>query len=118
MVRIALSIACVLFSACAASVGESALADPPLAAPVIATLQLRDRQLTISSTSSGIRYDVAEPSGIRSQLTLDELEAFAPELAELVRTASARLGSEPDARLDARPAMDPGVVPWAGRAGR
>jgi hypothetical protein len=118
MARIALSVVCVFFSACAAAVGESALADPPVAAPVIATLQLRDQQLTISATSSGIRYDVAEPSGIRSQLTLDELEAFAPELAELVRTASARLGSGPDARLDTAAATDPGVVPWAGRAGR
>jgi len=106
--------------ACAAAVEDAPVAEPDDAAPVIATLQLRDHQLTIASTTVGVRYSVTDSSGTRSQLTLEELAAFAPELAELVRSASARAGLRfVDARLDARlgnvgAGSEPGVG-WAGR---
>jgi hypothetical protein len=97
--------------ACAGAVEDAPIAEPNEAAPVVATLQLRDRQLTIASTPNGVRYDVVDAGGMRSHLTLEQLEAFAPELAELVRSAAAARGL--DARLDA----SAGMV-WAGRTPR
>lgn len=102
--------------ACAAAVVEDApLVDADSAAPVIATLQLRDRELTVASTASGVRYGVSDSSGTRSQLTLDELEALAPELADIVRSASARAGFGVDARLDASVVSGSEPALWAGR---
>jgi hypothetical protein len=108
--------AAALLSACSSSIDEGPGAEPPVT-PVVATLLLRDRRLTISSTPSGVRYEVADAVSTRSQLSLEELEAFAPELGELVRTASARRQPALDARLDPLPparAVADGV--WAGRA--
>jgi hypothetical protein len=84
---------------------------------VVATLQLRDGELTISSTSSGVRYDVADNTGrIRSQLTLAELEAFAPELGALVRSASVQRKPGLDARIDRPTQQQPVDIVWGGRS--
>ena len=111
MTRITFLFAGALLS-CAAAVQDAPVAEPDATAPVIAILLLRDRELSIASTSVGVRYDLKDESGTRSQLTLEELEAFAPELAELVRSARAGL----DARLDAQVGVGSAGVGWAGRA--
>ncbi len=105
-------------SACAGVVEDSAATAPSGSAPVVATFQLRDGELTISSTSSGVRYDVADDTGrIRSQLTLEELDAFAPELGALVRSASARRQPGLDARVDGPiRQQQPADVVWGGRS--
>lgn len=125
MTRIMLLLSGGALCACAGAVDDAPVAEPDEAAPVIATLQLRDRQLTIASTSVGVRYNVTDSSGTRAQLTLEELAVLAPELAELARSASARAGLGLDARLgfglDARlddragSGTEPGIG-WAGRA--
>jgi hypothetical protein len=125
MTRIMLLLAAGALCACAAALDDAPVAEPDDAAPVIATLQLRDRSLSIASTTAGVRYGVTDSSGTRAQLTLEELAVLAPELAELARSASARaglgldarLGFGLDARLDANAGSgsEPGVG-WAGRA--
>ena len=103
--------------ACAGAVEDSPVTALSAPAPVVATLQLRDGELTISSTSRGVRYDVADDTGrIRSQLTLEELEAFAPELGELVRSASARRQPGLDARVDRPLQQQPADIVWGGRS--
>ncbi len=111
MIRTSLLFAGSVLLACAGVVEDALIAEPSDVAPVVATLELRDQRLTIASSANGVRYDVADAGGTRSHLTLEQLEAFAPELAELVRSASAAHGL--DARLDA----SAGMV-WAGRAPR
>lgn len=107
MIRILSVLAGSAVLACAAAVEDAPVVEPEEVAPVIATLELRDRRLTVASTSSGVRYDVTDAGGTRAHLTIEQLEAVAPELAELVRSASARS------------ALDASVgIGWAGRAPR
>jgi hypothetical protein len=116
MTRITFLLAGSALLACAAVVEDAPLAEPHEAGPVVATLELRDRQLTIASTGDGVRYDVTDASGTRPHLTLEQLEAFAPELAAIVRSASARHGLGLDARLDASVGNGSASgVGWAGR---
>jgi hypothetical protein len=93
----------VLLAACAGVVEDRVVPETPEGRPVVATLHLRDRELTISSTGSGVRYDVKDGSGklVQSQLTLDELAVIAPELAEVVRSAAVRADLTPGQYLDA-----------------
>jgi hypothetical protein len=115
--------------ACAAAVEDAPIAEASDAAPVIGTLQLRDRELMIASTAVGVRYSVSDSGGTRAHLTLEELAAFAPELAELARAASARAGLGIDARLGIGARLEHGfgaehgagagsepALGWAGRA--
>lgn len=110
MSRSSWSIASVaLLAACASVVEDRVVPETPEGRPVVATLQLRDRELTISSTGSGVRYDVKDASGllVQSQLTLDELAEIAPELAEVVRSAAVRADLGPGQYFDASRASAP-----------
>ena len=108
-----------LLAACAGATEEGPIAEAPEEpGPVIAIFELRDRKLTISSSSgasdqrgSGVRYEVTDAVGqTYSQLTLEELEAVAPELAKLVRSGTA--SHSLDARLES---TAPGATLWGGR---
>jgi hypothetical protein len=72
----------------------------------------------MSSTSGGVRYDVADATGrVHSQLTLEELEALAPELGALVRSASAQRQPGLDARVDGSSRQQrPADIVWSGRS--
>jgi hypothetical protein len=98
----------------------------PSGAAVIATLRTRDRELTILSEGGSMRYALLDSAGVSKSLTLDELQAYDPNLFEFVKTAMARasagvLGAtfvdarvEPARSVDAPGASVP-VIPISGR---
>jgi hypothetical protein len=78
-----------LLVSCAGVVNENAFLEEPGESPVIGTLQLRDRGLTITSTEEGVRYRITDGLDTSALLTVEELEARAPELAEVIQSATA-----------------------------
>lgn len=75
---------------CTSSWGDAPLETVEAEGQVVVTLQARDAEVTISSTTRGVRYSVRdERGGIQPALTLAQLHDLDPHLFELVRSATA-----------------------------
>lgn len=100
----------ILLASCAAGLNEAPLADDDANAPVIAILHTRDRELTITGGTKGMRYSLVDADGqLEEDLTLGQLAERDRDLYELVKSAMARSNPQNGApKLDARitPVLD------------
>ena len=69
---------------------------------VIGHIEMRNRRVTVRSTVGGLRYTVRDARGavVHKDLTLDELQARAPRVGEVMRTGQAG-PTERGVRVDA-----------------
>ena len=100
----AVSSAAVWLASCAAGLNDAPLADDEGDAPVVAILHTRDRDLTITGGSRGMRYTLVDADGeLEEDLTLEQLAERDRDLFELVKSAMARSHVQSGGpKLDAR----------------
>jgi hypothetical protein len=100
----------VWLASCAAGLNEAPLVDDDADAPVVAILHTRDRELTITGGTKGMRYSLVDADGeLEEDLTLEQLAERDPDLFELVKSAMARSNVTP--KLDAR------IIPEGSKGG-